>query len=181
MEKLLKFMNTFDVDSLQRKECLAYVIKTATSNAKQGEDLVKAKRDKAWRKHVAGQPNKCGKGTYLYAKGVLGTHNSPLEDSEGECDYDVNGTLDSDDSEVRSAVSKLPNDPFIERGISGTLSDHDTGQDTGKRCKPSGLQGAVEAEAKAWARLWRVGCSCDFEQIIPPENQHPGAITAQMV
>ena len=86
MKKLLECTSRLDGDRLQRKECLAYVIKTATTNAKQGEDLVKTKRDKAWRKHVAGQASKCGKGAHLYAKGLMGMRNSPLDDSEGEDD-----------------------------------------------------------------------------------------------
>ena len=43
------------------------------------------------------------------------------------------------------------------------------------------MQEAVEKEARAWAKLWRVGEEYDVGDIRPAKEDHPGPITADMV
>ena len=76
---------------------------------------------------MAGQRGGCKRAAYQYAKGPIGTHNSPLD---GEEDYSAGAdspVFDSDDLDMNPAASRLPGDSVTKIGIAQYLVNQDTG------------------------------------------------------
>ena len=183
MKDMHDLVDKLDSEKLKRKDCLSYLIKLATRYAQDVEDQTMHRRNKDWKAFVAGSANKCGKGAYLYGKGPTGGQSSPLDwaEEEEDLEHTANAPLDGEEDETDRVISRLPGDPVIKIGILSVPATLDPDYPSTCKSRPSSLQAAVELEAKTWAKLWKVGLRYDFEQIKPPEDQHPGDITATML
>ena len=118
------------------------------------------------------------KGAYQYAKGPTGTQSSVLSPEQEETE-DTPDWFREDSGDELAGVTpalRLENDV---RGITNLPTSHDIGNQAGST--PASLQQAVDIEARAWAKLWKVPEVYDFEEPQPSWDSYPGAITASMI
>ena len=116
---------------------------------------------------MAGDANGCRRGAYQYAKGPIGTQSAVLAPEQEDTD-DTPEWYREDDGEELTGVFpafRLESDVVIRRGITNIPTAHDVGDESSN--KPASLQQAVDIEAKAWAKLWKVGDTYDFEEPLP--------------